>query len=119
MKTTFVKAAPININYREYKNYNPVDFQNELKGKLGCNDESNINYNKFHTILCEVLDKHAPIKKKTLRANNSPFMTKILRKMFMNRSRCKNYFYKNRTVENWEKYRELTKIDQKRQKRIF
>ena len=107
MKTTFVKADPININYRDYKNYNPVDFQNELKGKLGCNDELNINYNKFQTIVCEVLDKHAPIKKKTLRANNSPFMTKSLRKMFMNRSRCKNYFYKNRTVENWEKYRKL------------
>ena len=49
----------------------------------------------------------APLKKKYLRANESPFMTKQLRKMIMNRSRCKNGYLKNKTVENWEKYRKL------------
>ena len=34
-------------------------------------------------------------------------MNKQLRKMIMNRSRCKNNYFKNRTVENWEKYRKL------------
>ena len=32
-------------------------------------------------------------------------MTKELRKMIMNRSRYKNKYFKNKTVENWEKYR--------------
>ena len=107
MKTTFVKADPIKINYRDYKNYSPINFRYELTEKLSCGGECNNNYNKFQHILCEVLDKHAPIKKKTLRANNSPFMTKSLRKMIMNRSRCKNAFYKNKTSENWENYRKL------------
>ena len=57
--------------------------------------------------MCEVLDKHAPLKKKTLKANNSPFMTKQLRKMIMNRSRCKNKHFKNKTAANWENYRKL------------
>ena len=39
--------------------------------------------------------------------NKSPFMTKHLRKIIMNRSRCKNTYYKNKTVENLEKYRKL------------
>ena len=43
-----------------------------------------------------------------LRANNSPFMTKQLRKMIMNRSSSKNLCLKNKTVENWDKYRKLT-----------
>ena len=34
-------------------------------------------------------------------------MTKQLRKMIMNRSRCKNAYFKNKTVENWENYRKL------------
>ena len=34
-------------------------------------------------------------------------MTKQLRKMIMNRSRCKNAYFKNKTLENWEKYRKL------------
>ena len=107
LKTTFVKADPIKINYRNYKNYDPIDFRYELNEKLNCDNNSVINYNTFQRIFCEILDKHAPIKKKTLRANNSPFMTKSLRKMMMNRSRCKNAFYKNKTAQNWEKYRKL------------
>ena len=34
-------------------------------------------------------------------------MTKSLRKMRMNRYRCKNTYFKNKTAENWEKYRKL------------
>ena len=34
-------------------------------------------------------------------------MTKQLKKMIMNRSRCKNAYYKNKTVDKWEKYRKL------------
>ena len=68
---------------------------------------SNSDYNRFQNILCDVLNKHAPPKKKTIRANNSPFMTKQLRKMIMNRSRCKNAYFRNKSTENWEKYRVL------------
>ena len=52
-----------------------------------------------------VLTKHAPLKQKYLRANYSPFMTKPLRKLIMNRSRCKNMYLKNKTVEKWDRYR--------------
>ena len=107
LKTEFVKANPIQINYRDYKNYNPFNFSNELRFRLNNDDTYDNDYNKFQNILCNVLDKHAPLKKKSLRANNSPFMTKQLRKMIMNRSRCKNVYFKNKTVENWEKYRKL------------
>ena len=107
LKTEFVKADPIQINYRNYNNYNHLDFSNELRSKLFNDGTSNNNYNKFQNILSEVLDKHAPLKRKYLRANNSPFMTKQLRKMIMNRSRCKNAYFKNKTAENWEKYRTL------------
>ena len=34
-------------------------------------------------------------------------MTEELRKMIMNRSRCKNAYFKNKTIQNWEKYRKL------------
>ena len=64
-------------------------------------------YNDFQNTLYKVLDKHAPVKKKYLRANDSPFMTNHLRKMIMNRYRSKNTYFKNKTVENWERYRKL------------
>ena len=48
-----------------------------------------------------------PFEKKIFEGNDSPFMTKHLRKMIMNRSRSKNIYFKNKTVENWEIYRKL------------
>ena len=107
MKTEFVKADPIQINYRDYKKYNPFNFSQELRYRLNIDDTHENDYNKFQSILCELLEKHAPLKTKSLRANNSPFMTKQLRKMIMNRSRCKNTYFKNKTAENWETYRKL------------
>ena len=61
----------------------------------------------FQNTLYEVLNKHAPLKKKYLRANDSSFMAKHLRQMIMNRSRGKNAYIKNKTGENWGRYRKL------------
>ena len=50
-------------------------------------------------------------------------MTKSLRKMIMQRSRFKNSYFKNKTVENWEKYRkqrnECVKATKKAKKEYF
>ena len=62
---------------------------------------------RLQNILNDVLEKHAPLRTKYLRGNSSPFITKQLRKNIMNRSRSKNAYFKNKTVENWEKYRKL------------
>ena len=42
----------------------------------------------------EVLNKQAPMKDKYVRANNAPFMNKILCKALMNRTRLRNKFLK-------------------------
>ena len=102
LKTEYVKADPVQINYRDYKRYNSIDFRDELRNKLMENTSIHNDYSSFQNILSNVLNKHAPVKKKYLRANDSPFMTKNLRKMIMNRSRYKNAYTKNKTVENWE-----------------
>ena len=102
LKTEYVKADPIQIQYRNYKNFDLMVFREELRHNL-YDTMSRNNYNDFQNILCKLLDKHAPVKKKYLRANESPFMTKHLRKIIMNRSRSKNIFFKNKTVKNWER----------------
>ena len=123
LKTEYIKAEPIQIVYRNYKKYNPMIFCDELRNKLNQEPSSYVDYNKFQTILCSVLNKHAPIKNKYLRANDSPFITKDLRKLIMNRSRFKNVYIKNKTAENWENYRKLrnecVKMTKKAKKRVF
>ena len=103
LKTKYIKADPIQLQYRNYKNIDPILFREELRNSQNNDIMSRNYYNDFQNILCNVLDKHAPVKKKYLRANDSPFMTKYLRKMIMNRSRSKNIYFKNKTVENWER----------------
>ena len=44
------------------------------------------NYESFEITFIEVLNKHAPLREKLLRANLVPYITKILRKAIMCRS---------------------------------
>ena len=53
----------------------------------------------------EILNKHAPLKMKYVRANDQPFVTKELRKEQMKRSRLRNLYLKNRTETNALAYR--------------
>ena len=57
-------------------------------------------YSQFEKAFVTVLDNHVPLKKKQLRFNHSPFMTKALRKAIMTRSRFKNIYNKKRSYEN-------------------
>ena len=43
--------------------------------------------------------------KKIARFNNSPFMTKTLRKAIMHRSKLKNIYICKRNDKNWENYK--------------
>ena len=53
----------------------------------------------------EVLNAHAPIKRKLLRDNHVPYMTTALRKAIMKRSELKNKYVKNKTNENLKSYK--------------
>ena len=60
-----------------------------------------MTYDQFKDIFMATLDWHAPLKKKAVRGNSAPFMTKTLSKAFMHRSKLRNNFNKNPTDENW------------------
>ena len=77
LKTKFEKAKPKEIKYRDYKRFDNILFKEDLRENLlkGCDD-----YKKFENIFLTVLEKHAPSKKKKIRANHAPYMTKALRK---------------------------------------
>jgi len=105
LKTYFKKKAPIKIMYRSYKNYDEANFKSDLAKKLNDLKKDSINYDNFLSTFLNVLNDHAPIKYKMIRGNNCPFMTKILSKSFMERSRLKNNYNKNPTVKNEKMYK--------------
>ena len=62
-------------------------------------------YQHFLNIFIEILNKHAPMKIKYLRANQGKFMTKDLLKAIMKRSRLRNKFLRDRTEMSRKEYK--------------
>ena len=104
MKAFFPKQEPVIITYRDYKHYNEDMFRSELLEELNNVNSGTIVYSIFEKVCVRVLNRHAPLKEKYMRANNSPFMNKTLSKAVMNRSRLRNKFLKNPTDENRNNY---------------
>ena len=91
LKTTISKSKPREIHYRDYKKFDSLKFNVDLKNAFA--------HEKFDKVFMTVLNRHAPLKKKILRANHSSYMSKTLRKAIMRRSYLeKKYLKKNRSV---------------------
>ena len=52
-----------------------------------------------------MLNKHAPLRKKLLRANHAPYITKTLRKAIMRRSQLETKYLKTKTQTDLKLYR--------------
>ena len=83
-KTTFSKSKPKEIVYGSFKKSNEEDFNQELRGNLSL------------------------IKKKILRANQAPYVTKTLRKAIMKRSQLEKIYFNKRTQESFKIYKKKT-----------
>ena len=97
MKYTFPKAEHKVLQYRDYKNFIEHAFHSELRERLKV--ELIVTYDQFEAIFLDVCNRHAPPKKKIVRANHKPYMTKAVRKAIMRRSALENKYYKNKILE--------------------
>ena len=68
-------------------------------------EDPDLNYENLINGFCSIIDKRAPLKQKTLRGNEAPFMNKNLRKAIYTRSRLKNRYNKNPTDDNKTQYK--------------
>ena len=79
-------------------------------------------YETFEEEFLKVLNKHAPLKKKFIRANHTPYMTKNLRKAIIKRSQLENKYISNSTAENMNKYKKknfCSKLYKKNERKKF
>ena len=68
LKTTISKSKPREIHYRDYKKFDSLKFNVDLKNASAYEKiESCI---KFDEIFMTVLNRHAPLKKKNTKANH-------------------------------------------------
>ena len=132
MKLHFTKESPKTKYYRDYRKFDIDYFSSELSRQLDsifCSIKENADYEesnefgRFHRVFLNLLNIQATLKKIILRGNNSPFMTKTLRKAFMIRSKLKKRFHKTRSDESCMLYKTqrnlCTKLLRKTKNTIF
>ena len=78
--------------YRDYKNVDQEIFSQELHTSLS--SETAHYCTSLEENFLGVLNKHAPLKNKILRANHAPYVTKALRKAIMERSYFEKHYSK-------------------------
>ena len=95
IKTIISKIKPREIHYSNYKKFDFLKFNIDLKNAFA--HETIESCIKFDEEFMKVLNRHAPLKNKILRTNHSSYITKTLRKAIMRRSYLeKKYFFKKR-----------------------
>ena len=99
MKTNFQKLESKIINYRNCRYFSNDRFREKVTSELSevVSENSDKGFNKFLDLCKEALNMYAPLKKKYIRGNNSPFMNRILSKEIMKRSRLRNEFLKSKS----------------------
>ena len=93
------------ITYRDYKRYSYMTFRKELNFCLSGFDLNQISNDEYVSLVMEIFNRHAPLKKRYVRANDCPFITKELRKEHMKRSRLRNKYLKEKSDESARAYK--------------
>ena len=101
LEINFQKQKPKIIACRDYNKFDNNAFRHDIEK---CNfNTADLKTFKV-TVFC-IFNKHVPMKRKYVRANEAPFMTKELHKRIMKRSRLRNKFLKNKNETNRNNYK--------------
>ena len=95
MKVFYNKQKPKIIQYRKYKGFSNEAFMLELESALA--RFSQISFGTFKSTVDYILQKHAPIKKRYVRANQASFINSKIHKEVMRRTRLRNKFIDSKT----------------------
>ena len=101
IKSHFSRLKPKIIHYRNFKRFDEQKFIADVKNET---DDPNENYSALTNTFSLIVEKHAALKKKIVRGNYAPFITKDLRKAICTRSKLRNKLIKNPTEVNEKLY---------------
>ena len=95
MKVFYNKEKPKIIQYRKYKDFSNEAFVHELEGTLP--SFSQISFGTFKSNVDDILQRHAPINKRYIRAIQSSFINSKIHKEIMRTTSLRNKFIKFKT----------------------
>ena len=99
------RQKPSVITYRKFKDFSNIEFMKDLEEHLTKFEHfGNIPSNLLKETVNIILEKHAPTKKKYVRTNQAPSITKTLSKEIMKRSRLRNKFLNTKSDIDRKEY---------------
>ena len=106
MKVFYKKQKPNIVTYRNYKHFSNEAFMFDVKNSIiqMTSERNNLEFDRFKTALDKAIQRHAPIKKRYVRANQAPFINKKINKEIMKRSRLRNKFLNTKSDINSKAY---------------
>ena len=113
-----LRLKPKIIRYRNFKKFDEAGFicdVKKFKFYIDSNDPDEI-YEHLVKHFRTIVDKHAPLKQKTVRGNDAPFMNNTLKKAIYKRSRLKNIYNKTPTEYNKKQRNLCVKLRKKAKK---
>ena len=90
MKVFYNKQKPKIMQYRKYKGFSNEAFMHELESALARFYQ--ILFGTFKSTVDNILQKHAPTKKRYVRANQASFINSTIHNEVMRRTRLRNKF---------------------------
>ena len=91
MRSFVSRLKPKNIFFQNYKKFDETKFLSDIKNTNFSFTSADPNENYlFLTNFSKIVEKHVPLKKKTLRGNQTPFISKELRKAIHTKSKFRN-----------------------------
>ena len=107
MKSYFSRLKSKIIHYHNFKRFDEQKFIDDVKNADFSfeTDDPNESYSALTNTFSLIVEKHAPLKKKIVRGNHAPFITKDLRKAIYTRSRLKSKYIKNSSEVNEKLYK--------------
>ena len=120
LKSSFIKLKARETYYRDYKNFSCNSFREDLILSL---DRMKKGFDSFEDTFMKTLNRHAPMKRKLVRANEVLYMTRALRKAIMKRSELESTYLKNKSYQNMKIYKKKTnfcsKLSKKERKKNY
>ena len=103
LKLQFSKAKAKEISYRNFRDFKENNFNLDLQNRFSA--EPIEEYAPFEKVFLDVLNSHAPLKKKVVRANHAPYITKTLKKAIMERSYLERVYFKKKAQDSLTKFK--------------
>lgn len=122
-----LKTAQKIIFHRSYKNFNADKYINDVKEihwtDICLESDPDMALSMFIENFCYLADKHAPLKRFTVKKNYAPWLDNELNVAMSERDIAKAKAHKSVSPQEWARYRELrnqvTKLNRRKKKEYY